>query len=139
MKKIFLYLILNSLISKSQNVIYDSLNFDSCRVISINKKTFHQCFDRFNRISSQGYVKNGNKIGQWKLYTLGNLLMEGKYKNGMKNGIWKEYYISGKELAVGKYLNDKRVGEWKIYSSPLDLRVFFDKSFIKLTGKRVFN
>lgn len=62
--------------------------------------------------------------------------MEGSYKNGVKTGYWKEYYLSGRELAIGKYLKDKRIGEWKIYSSELDLRFFFVRSAITLKSKK---
>ncbi len=94
-----------------------------------------QCFDRFGRITSDGYYKNGKKVSMWRYYHDGFLLSEGRYKNNLRNGLWYEYYLSGKELFIGNYVNGKSTGRWRVYVSDFDLRIKrsdFSKKLIEI-------
>lgn len=89
-------------------------------------------------IRSEGEIKNGLPVGEWKYYdTNGKLEEYGSYLNGMREGIWtsfangylikqeykngkkqgffQEYYASGQIRSEGKYLDEYKSGVWTYY------------------------
>ena len=91
----------------------------------------------------QGKIRNGKKVGRWKIYNEngrvgieatytngkktgsevryeyhenGQLCSKGNYKNGIpEDGLWKYYHENGQLSDEGIYLNGERKGEWKAF------------------------
>jgi antitoxin component YwqK of YwqJK toxin-antitoxin module len=120
------------------NVYYDALTTDTCRTIKYKNKSYCQCFDRFGRITSDGYYKNSKRTSTWRFYHDGFLLSEGKYKNNTRNGKWQEFYLDGTEQFIGKFVDGKRTGTWKVYKSDFDLRIRESNFTKKLIEVRIY-
>ena len=92
------------------------------------------------QLASEGYFKNGQKIGQFKSwyangqleshwnmlngkeegliqcwYPNGKKKKEGTLSNGIENGVQRVWDEHGKQLSEGTYVNGKRQGIWKFW------------------------
>jgi antitoxin component YwqK of YwqJK toxin-antitoxin module len=68
-------------------------------------------FQRNGIIQSEGFFRNGKKIGTWERYDHeGNLYSETTYKNGKQHGPYYEYYNNGTIQRYESYKNDKQDG-----------------------------
>ena len=66
---------------------------------------------------SEGYYKNGYRIGEWKIWYyngyLGNKLNYNNYGN--LDSVFISYYENGQMMFVGNYKDNARIGLWKEY------------------------
>jgi antitoxin component YwqK of YwqJK toxin-antitoxin module len=75
-----------------------------------------------NQLKEEGFYKNDEKSGYWKLYdSYGNIEEEGPYKKDEKNGYWKIYLTNHhskkhKIYSEGNYVNGERDGKWIFYN-----------------------
>lgn len=69
-------------------------------------------------LKSEGYYKNNQRVGQWKLYSSedGSLSSSGIYRSDKKNGIWT-YFEHGDTSSVYTYSNDVKEGPFIQYDS----------------------
>ena len=66
---------------------------------------------------SEGYYKNNERVGQWKLYNHedGSLSSSGIYKSGKKNGVWTSFE-NGNTSAIHTYKEDSKEGPFIEYN-----------------------
>lgn len=70
-------------------------------------------FDFWNT-ACEGFYSNGQRVGNWKKYSVGILSEEGTYINDKKNGEWIKYVTignnAGEILSVTNYINNLKNG-----------------------------
>ena len=66
-------------------------------------------------IKDKGYYNMGVKVGKWKSFSIGGLLIsEVSFNNlGKKDGIWKVWNDNGELSAIIIYDSGNRIGNWK--------------------------
>ena len=72
-------------------------------------------FHENGKIKDKGYYNMGVKVGKWKSFSIGGLLIsEVSFNNlGKKDGIWKVWNDNGELSAIIIYDSGNRIGNWK--------------------------
>ncbi|CAD8207732.1 unnamed protein product [Paramecium octaurelia] len=81
-------------------------------------------FTANSQVFTNGWYKNGNKVGRWDVIFRGQQIGYGSYEillhqGSIKIGRWIElsngFYDDSQVTFVGEYENGKKVGQWDIF------------------------
>ncbi len=78
----------------------------------------------------EGWVKNGERIGQWiSFYPNGTVWSYGEYENGKRTGESEAYFENGNVRIKQNFYEDLPDGTWKFYreNGELQLEVEYNK------------
>jgi antitoxin component YwqK of YwqJK toxin-antitoxin module len=82
------------------------------------KEGFWKELDKFGRMVSAGYYKNGKANGWMKWYHEGKLVAEGNMIEGKRNGAWMICHIDDLSICiVANFEQESREGLWKTYAA----------------------
>lgn len=69
-------------------------------------------------LEARGHVLEGERVGEWELYSPGGVLVEViAYEAGVRHGSWRAYAESGALVGSGQYEGGLRNGSWVLYYS----------------------
>lgn len=71
-------------------------------------------YDETGKVILKGQYFDGERTGKW-IYSVGDIIEEGKYIEGLKDSTWKSFYENGKLAEEGHYIQGVPNGKYRWY------------------------